>query len=507
MELEWKTCAVGMLETSPESVADNPFDLEIQLPDYMPDIHRILHCAVIPQIQAISSIGDRVNVEGVGEVRLLYCSEDGSAHVYEQSFPLRRTVPENIQGANIRVNAATDYVNCRAAGQREASVNGSVSMHFVSVSRREMQIPSASDSDGLQTQVDRLTALSLSACTEKIFAMSEVVELENDPPIGGILCSRTYTRVDAVKAVSDKILVKGEVVTRVQYLSATDGNTIASYSHSMPINQVIEAIGVTETDFLDVTLHVLSSVTVPKTDGSGDNRLLEITLQIGASVRCYAQIETDTICDAYSTTASLVPKFTDVDLFTSCVRWQDSVRVHEKADIAGLGLQSVQFVFVRDVQCNCAVKDGMAVAQCTATLELLGQNIDGSDVWVEKPIEFSCKKALTDDATLYHCETNVCLTQCTASVLDDGTLDVQADGFIDATIYSGNTVRILTAATAEPFSQDSDPAALTIYFADEGERVWDIARRYRTTVEAVSTENGLTNGTVAEKRMLVIPLA
>ena len=48
-------------------------------------------------------------------------------------------------------------------------------------------------------------------------------------------------------------------------------------------------------------------------------------------------------------------------------------------------------------------------------------------------------------------------------------------------------------------------AGLTVYFADAGEEIWDIARRYNTTVEAVEQENGITGETVAQKCMLLIP--
>ena len=229
MELEWKTCTVGMLESSSESVAESPFDLDLQMPDYMPDIHRILHCAVCPQIQSVSASADRVNAEGSGLVRVLYSSEDGRTHVYEQSFPIRRTAPENIQGSAVRVNATTEYVNCRAAGQRRIHANGSVSLRFSSNKRQEMHIPTASDAEGLQTQTMPFSALSMTSCAEKIFAMSEVVELESDPPIAGVLHSSTFVRMDTSKAVQDKLLVKGEAVTQIWYCSAEDGKTLVRF--------------------------------------------------------------------------------------------------------------------------------------------------------------------------------------------------------------------------------------------------------------------------------------
>ena len=49
-------------------------------------------------------------------------------------------------------------------------------------------------------------------------------------------------------------------------------------------------------------------------------------------------------------------------------------------------------------------------------------------------------------------------------------------------------------------------AALTIFFARKGENVWDIARQYNTSMEAVMEENNLTEEWIGENRMLMIPM-
>ena len=49
-------------------------------------------------------------------------------------------------------------------------------------------------------------------------------------------------------------------------------------------------------------------------------------------------------------------------------------------------------------------------------------------------------------------------------------------------------------------------ASLTIYYADRGERIWDIAKKYNTSVIAVLEENGLENDEVEDRGMLLIPM-
>ena len=47
--------------------------------------------------------------------------------------------------------------------------------------------------------------------------------------------------------------------------------------------------------------------------------------------------------------------------------------------------------------------------------------------------------------------------------------------------------------------------AITVYFPDGEESLWDVACRYHTTVRAVAEENGLEGETTAGKAVLFIP--
>ena len=48
--------------------------------------------------------------------------------------------------------------------------------------------------------------------------------------------------------------------------------------------------------------------------------------------------------------------------------------------------------------------------------------------------------------------------------------------------------------------------AAKIYFGNEGENVWDIAKKYGTSVEAVMEENEQSDEVLAADTMLLIPI-
>ena len=68
------------------------------------------------------------------------------------------------------------------------------------------------------------------------------------------------------------------------------------------------------------------------------------------------------------------------------------------------------------------------------------------------------------------------------------------------------TCGCLVSLSAEPTEPDADAPSLILRALREGETLWDVAKQYRTTAEAILSANELTDGVLPEAgRMLLIP--
>jgi LysM repeat protein len=90
--------------------------------------------------------------------------------------------------------------------------------------------------------------------------------------------------------------------------------------------------------------------------------------------------------------------------------------------------------------------------------------------------------------------------------LSGDSLEVRAELAAAGELYARESKRILGAASP---SEEQPPARapLTIYFSQPGEALWDIAKRYRTTVDSIRRENELSDAAAADGQMLLIPSA
>lgn len=507
MELNLLTCPIGKQEKLLDTAVENPFDLDISLPEYYPDIQRILKCTVQPNIHTVSAGTDRITSEGNGVFRMLYVTEDKQIASYEQTFPISRSTSFSSDDPSVSVGAAaqTDFVNGRATGQRRVSVHGVVSIRFTALTLRSIQLITAGEQPFLQVRTKSVQAFSLCALAQRSFAMSEVVEVgDGNPPVGHILRAEAFVLADNVKAVKDKLLIKGEVTVQILYAPEPDGEWVV-FRHSMPLSQIIEASGLAQENLHDVTVRICSIEIAPKADGNGQVRLLEIALRAQALVRSGVEVQTQAVWDAYSTEGTIQPQYGDLELLRYAEPIRETMTVRQIIDAPGTDARQLQDIHVLQIQNTVRIENGSLVLECTAQLGMLIRDEQGEPAYVEDRIAFSFHKEFSEDLQSVMWEPTIQVYGCRGTLTSDGKAEVRMEVSIGGVVYLRSTERLLLSAEIAD-TQESAQSALTIYFADAGESVWDIARRYRTTVSAVLAENGLEEETVPQSRMLVIPM-
>ena len=64
---------------------------------------------------------------------------------------------------------------------------------------------------------------------------------------------------------------------------------------------------------------------------------------------------------------------------------------------------------------------------------------------------------------------------------------------------------IVKACADEDKKIQKDNCALTLYFAEKGESLWDIAKEYNTKQQSIFEENSLEKDILDSSKMLLIP--
>ena len=505
MELQHTTQSVGSLETVYDGKLEQAVDGDITLPEYCPDILRILKCAMEPNVHAVQSAGERVSIEGSARITVLYAGEDGTLQSFEQSYPFSRGADAAGLDDRCAVTAIAraEYANARAVSPRRLDIHGMLTISVQARRRREDAVLSGLSGGGIQTLAEQVSLSSLEALHSAAFPLSEVIEIEpGAPAIDQIVLRRAVAVPTEVKAIKNKLLVKGSLELRVIYRSRGAKEPV-QVLHTMPISQIIEAPGVSETTANTLRLRVCSLEAAPKADGSGEARLLEVSARVGAQVRGYAPTELSVIRDAYSTRGGIALETRRLESRQLLESFRENFSARESFDIPGR-IQALLLLAGELLPVETSVKDGTVSAAGRLKAHAVYIDGEGQAATIEKELPFSFRRALKRAPAGTIAEMEIELLGVQGSVSGDA-LEVRAEFAALGDVFAAETRNVLGAVAQDESEAPPCRSPLTIYFAADGEPLWEIAKRYRTTVEAVRQENELAADTASAGQMLLIP--
>lgn len=509
MNFDFKKEELSSLKCAYTSAAELSVDFEPSLPDYCSDIKRILKCSVFPFVNSLRRTGETVTASGEILIRLVYVNSDEKIDCFEQKTELSKScelkdVPED---AVVVCDCDTEYINCRAASQRRFSVNGNVSVIFKAYCFEKTKIVSQIEQSGAQTLREKVEVVNMTAVGEKCFDMSETASIPQEKePIGKIIRSDSFASIESAKAVSGKLLVKGDFVCEIVYCADSSDGKIETFRHSMPISQIIEIPDITEETECSVNLSVRSLSLQPRSDSSGSNRLLEIAGKICAFVKGTHETSVDVVTDCYSTCCTLKGEYSFVEFNKKVYTFDVDETLKRTVELSG---QNVKSIFdARSVKSSCSVSANGEKLELHESIlvGMIFEDADGNIQYAEKNLDFSIDSKLCEKVQKIICEPCLTVEKVGFSALggDKIQFSFSVKGKFD--VFSAEQKRVCMTASQSENEKNADNAALIIYYSKKGERLWDIAKRYGSTLKAISEENEISGEALTEDKMLMIPL-
>lgn len=512
MDLKINKEALPVNEIAFEGVQEQPVDLDFSLPDYCPDIQRILKCQVYPRIQMRGISGDRLDVDGVAVIKLLYLdSGKMSVRCCEHSTPFScsfhlKSVPQN---TNIFTRTRVEYINCRAVSPRKLDIHGAFSVCAKIVCRTHQDLLCSIEGASIEQKKKKLDASCVLGSGQQQFNINEVLELgQGKPPAESIIRSDAMAVVHDYKAISNKIILKGEALIKVLYLSDMEKGEMSTMEYAVPISQIVDVDGVEEGALCDVRMEVLSHDLQIKTDGMGEDSLLSAEMKLIATVNAYAQSQVELVVDAYSTEAALTLEKRQITVEQLVELIGDTCIDKKSFELFEGGISSMMDLWSELVSVSARVEKGQLLFAGKFNACILGTDAENTPMYLERVIDFEFPRDWSGRPEKVRCDCEANVLSMNYRISSDGSLEIRSELKITAAVYSELSCQAILDAVPDesrPMLKDTS-AALTIYYADAGESLWNIARSYCTSVEAIRQENDLDCDVLENRGMLLIPM-
>ena len=508
MELQTSCKRIGTIATGFDGFDERPVDCDFMLPDYLPDITAVLKCMMKPMVQSHQISGDRVMADGTVYLQLLYLDEERRCvHSYEHTLPFTSTFTVKDLGNSdvIRLSSRVNYVNCRPTSPRRVDVHGAFSVGLTVLTNGGCDVVVAAEEEGLFTRGCSVSGTVVCSQAEKTVSLNEVVDL-GTAPAESLIRNEAAAVITECRQMPEKAVVKGDVLLNTVYVSDSQAGTMCHVKNSIPFSQILDVDGLTEEQLCDCRVQVTQCDTRLMQDPGGENRLLSVALKLTVTLECYATQTSEMVTDAYHTTYPLKTETERLDICQIQAIRSDTVTAAFSAELPDGDIAEIVDLWCDPVTASGQTDEGGATIGGEVLIGMITRDGDGVLSYYERSAAY---RSEWPDA----CQTmQVAVTPLETAYTRSGN---QLDIRLQLAVQCVGTCRQTQLAVTQMSMDDSAPntkgdlldgCCLKVCVAAAGESVWELARRERTSPEALKAENGLTQEVLEQDTMLLIPM-
>lgn len=503
MELKLHKQPVFISEMLINTTAEQPIECDALLPDYCPDIVRILKCSVQPMISSKRVNGKKLEVEGMAIVQVYYSGTSEPIAKAEYKLPFAKTMEMTGECLNpsMNITARSGYVNCRAVNQRRLDIRGAVNITAVVIAAREEQVVTGGEGGGIQLREQNIACGRMVGEVTREIKINEMLEpVYGKPEIKNILrCCATPRLIDQ-KTADGKIVIKGELQVHMLYCAMTGG--CEQMEFIIPTALVIDMPEATEGCSTRIGQELCYCTVEP--DAQDNDRkviALDAAIAVTATVHCPAKA---TICtDCYSTKCKCDFHSKTMNTLRYEQVLNDPVVTREVMQLP----DNVETVI--DLWCDVAdtkshTDKGDLCIEPKVSVSMLAKMRDGDIYYFDKNMDVEHRVQCSEkDAIMVG---NVSVVGTDFNFAGNDSVEIRCELNVAGVVYSPAKFSCIDNVeldeTKEPDSKVQ--RGLYLYLTSPGENMWDIAKRYNTGANNIEEENEAENGNVP--RVLIIPV-
>lgn len=509
MEYKQRREKITINEMIYDGCQEQPVDLELTLPDYCPDIQKILKCQLCPAVVSASIVGDSADINGSVMVRVLYLDPKGEKlRCYETTTQFSSNIPvKTVTGNGVVIpRTNVEYVNCRAISSRRLDIHGAFSVCACVWEQRELALLHSVEEDDVE-QLKTEGELCVSAgLSQQFFMVEEVLALGDSKP-----CAEMILRTDAhvvqeeVRQAGGKIQVTGHIALKVLYLTDLSDGMPETMEFTLPFRQQLDCGREGKSD---LSVQLMGVNVQIKSDSNGENNLLQAEVKLSASVQCYVDNTVTFVTDAYSRTMEVTLEQEQRTFYQYEGTYSDVCTQKNGFEFPDGGITKIMDVWNESCSVSAVIEETGLLYKGKFNLCMLALNQEGNPFYFERMMEFQYNRD-NSSHTIQFCRPKATVTNLSYRITGNTAIEVKAELQLEASIFSEQQYRFVETVIPNPdlIKAKDKEASLVLYYAEGGETLWDIAKQYATGVREIQEENALTEPVLDQPMMLLIPVS
>lgn len=482
-------------------------DGDVFVPDIKPDMLKILQVDAVSYISETAVSDGKLNISGRICVTVLYVPdcENEKIRSMNASFDFSQKVENNRIESGMSVSAASnvDRLEFSALNSRKLRIKAIVGIDYEVADIRRTEIAGGTESESAEVVTKTLRVSDVTDMCRKDFSVREKIEIPSgQSSINEILKTDVRISDTEYKTVTGKIIVKGAACICVLY---TDDKCNIEFTEAeIPFTEVFDCDSAYENTVCDIDFYVSEVTSTVSEDSDGDRRIIEINADVSANIKATDSTEIEILSDCYEPYMKTeITKHTlKIEEITERPSTQLTLREiiefpDDVPEVAG-----VYNVIVRPEISRAEMQNGKLV--CEGSVETYVLYLSDSS---ENPV-YSLKKSIPFSNTIDCSNTGEPRVKAEVkhtgyNLNAAGELELRCILAINAELASVSETEVIDEVTE---SEAEKMRGMVIYFVQDGDTLWETAKRYRVPQQEIIKFNNLEDDKLQRGMRLFIPV-
>jgi len=489
MELNITRKPIFINEELINETVEQPIECDALIPDYCPDIMRILKCSISPVILSGRVNNKAIMIDGFAVVSVYYVSDHEIPAKTEFKVPFSRSVELKCDCSDpiLELSASENYVNCRAVNQRRIDLRGAVSIKTKGYSCREEQVIYSADGLGIQLKSDELSWMRPCGQYMRDMHITENIDIAyGQPPISSIVRCSAQPQVTECRLSPGRAAVKGEITLKLLYYS--DTGTWERLECTIPTNTVIDADRALEDSRCDVHEEVVSVNCEYVADEEGHYRGVKADIVTIAHLRVHNPVDAKVSSDCYSTRHPSSFKTKAINTM-SLLNITDDEMTHKEILNLPQGTESIIDLWCDVISSSARTDADSLIVDARMCISGFVKNSNGELMYIDKLASPDIK--LPNYTKNCFTEPRITCKNCSYNFVSDSSVEVRCDISVSGPVYAVDQNFAIDEISIDDKKEKSEtvPRGLYICLGGGNESLWDIAKRYNTSIDRIMEEN------------------
>ena len=464
---------------------------DVIIPDVKPDILSAINTNGTVCVYKKEIMDGKVRLDGSINLYIMYLPDNESDCVRSINTSLDFTQVIDIEEARENMTFDDDIliksIECKVLNGRKVSIKVNMNISVKLYSNENIEIISEIENNpDMQLLNNKFEVNSmLGRGSTKVYA-KENISIDNIDEVAEIMKMDLNIANKDIKISYNKVLAKADLSVKIMYL--TEDNRINVAQSQIPVMGFVDIANVSEENICDTRYSIKNVVVKPN---NNETHGIYIEAQIELTCSAYEKREINIIQDLYSPEKEVKFKQKEINAMTGKENIKDMTQINEQvqiAEIIGHRLYDVE-VIPRIASEN--ILNDKIVYEGNVELKFMFESEVSAMIEVktiELPFNLNAEARGIDKKS--NITTNVNVSSQDFIIGQNGNIDCRINLEFDISVSKSTTINIIDDLNIEECTNEKN-YSMVIYFVKQGDTLWEIAKKFKSTVEDIVEVNGI----------------